>query len=125
MTTCLSRPLGPASPAHPPSEPIVSEGEDEIEILFPQGAGIALASKGHVSPQYLDLLLRLPEEEISLIRRMDYGYLQVMDRMERRRLSRRGIVDHPFNRRRITRYNLQVVDRIEGTSGARRLTPRK
>ena len=52
----------------------------------------ALASKGHISPQYLDVLMRHPDEEIALIQQANYDYLEVMDRMQRRRLIADGDV---------------------------------
>ncbi len=59
-------------------------------VALPGSYYRALASKGHVSPQYLDVLNIYSEENIARIQQANFDFLQVKDLMERRTLVAEG-----------------------------------
>ncbi len=59
-------------------------------VMEPDSYYRALASGAHVTPQFLHYLAGHPEEEIELVKRTNYEYLEASEHMDRRRLLAEG-----------------------------------
>ncbi|MFQ5351581.1 MAG: hypothetical protein ACE5D3_00730 [Candidatus Binatia bacterium] len=88
-------------------------------VVEPQSYYRALASKGHVTATYLDLLAAMPEDQVGFIQQANLDYLRVMERMETRRLlgDARGWYGAEWTNGETAEVALFAFDRFEYSVG--------